>query len=607
LARRKQAYEDGDIIYRAGDSADGAYEVLGGAVELLRDDGSGPARAGLIQAGQMFGEMGLVGGGARESTARAMGPVQVRIIQRDTGNDLIHPVARKKGMLGRLIEQIGGAVQVGEASDGGALEPTPPDAEGPGFIQRVMDQMQPLEGRIEARVAQFSGDADGVVTKQVIAAFDRFRDVHARPLGRAFEINGEKDLTTELARAAKQARRWLKDRQADVLIWGHVPAQGTSVHLHFISLATWDERVPGGFDLTTDMPVPAELPGAFANFLHAATLTATVPATRAKARMRLSALPEAAAAAAVAMDNIPLELTTRERAALYLCHGNILAAAWSTNRAPDILDKAVGAYRHVAAAVKMEDSPLDWAMAHKHLANLLYIKAEANKEPAGYEESAASALSALEVFTREETPYEWASLQHRLGLIHYKMGFEAGHTGVLRQALRCHQNALKVYSKRRTTARWAEVMSSFARAAQVFGEHVKSLEAMATAANAYHAVLQVRDRKKGPLAWAATQNNLGSALFLLGKKANNPNRAEAAINAFEAALEIYELRQKHREAAVTGKNLDRARKLLEYLTPMDYLPRGLPEFDGPFTEDPASKLVDVSDIGADAAGSSTLH
>jgi len=190
---------------------------------------------------------------------------------------------------------------------------------------------------------------------------------------------------------------------------------------------------------------------------------------------------------------------------------------------------------------------------------------------------------------------------------YYKLGFEAGHTGVLRQALSCHQNALKVYSKRRTPGRWAEVMSSFARAAQVFGEHVKSLEAMATAANAYHAVLQTRDRKKGPLAWAATQNNLGSALFLLGKKGNNPERVEAAMEAFEAALEVYELRDKHRQAAVTAKNLDRARRLLEHLSPEDYLPRAVVDFDGPFSEDPGSQLVDVSDIGADVAGNSTVH
>ena len=602
LARRKQAYEDGAIIYREGEPADGAYEVLSGAVELFRDDGVGPAPTDTFQAGQIFGEMGIIGGGKRESTARAQGPVQVRLINSDTSGYMAQPIARKKGMLGCLIEQIGGG-----APNEPVQSETEPNAEGLGFIQRMTDLMQPMEGRIEARVANFSGDPNGIVTKKVVAAFDRFRDVHARALGKALEINVDQDLTTELSRAAKLARRWLRERQADILIWGHVPSGGAAVHIHFITLATGDERVPGNFDLTTDLPLPAHFSGTCADFLHAATLSATVPANRDKGKMRLAALPAAAVRAGIALDDIPPDMTGRERAALYLCHGNILTSAWSAKRTPEFMAQAMTAYRKVSAVVKLEESPVDWAMAYKHLSSLLYLKADTDKDLAGYEESAASALSALEVFAKDETPYEWAALQSRLGLIYYKLGYEAGHTGTLRQALRYHQNALKVYSKRRTPARWTEVMSSFARTAQVFGEHVKSLEAMATAANAYQAVLQVRDRKKGPLAWAATQNNLGSALFLLGKKANNLDRIEAAIDAFEAALEVYELRRKYRQASVTGKNLDRARKLLQDIAPKDYMPRELMDLDGSFNEDPSSNLVDVSDVGADQAGGSTVH
>ena len=602
LARRKQAYDDGEIIYREGEPADGAYEVLSGAVELFRDDGAGTKRANTFKANQIFGEMGLIGGGKRESTARALGPVQVRLINSDTGAYMAQPVAQKRGMLDCLIEQIG----CGAPSELTQTNPGP-NAEGPGFIQRMTNLMQPMEGRIEARVANFNGDANGIITKEVIAAFDRFQDVHARPLGRALEFNVDEDLTTELSRAAKLARRWLRERQADILIWGHVPTSGVVVHIHFITLANWDDRVPGSFDLTTDLPLPAHFSEKYADFLHAATLSATVPINRDKAKVRLAALPDAAAKVGIAMEDIPPDMASRERAALYLCHGNILTSAWSARRAPELMEQAMTAYRQVAGQVKLEESPVDWAMAYKHLSSLLYLKADMDEDLVSYEESAASALSALEVFAKNETPYEWAALQSRLGLIYYKLGYEAGHTGTLRQALRYHQNALKVYSKRRTPVQWTEVMSSFARTAQVFGEHVKSLEALATAANAYQTVLQVRNRKKGPLAWAATRNNLGSALFSLGKKANNLDRIEAAIDAFEAALEVYELRRKYRQAAVTGKNLDRARQLLHDIAPKGYLSREIMELDEPLIEDPGSNLVDVSDVGVDEADGSTVH
>ena len=85
LPRRKEVYQDEEIIYHEGDPADGAYEVLTGSVELSRKDNRG-GNTENFQAGQMFGEMGLVGGGVRESTARAIGPVQVRLISRDSSS-----------------------------------------------------------------------------------------------------------------------------------------------------------------------------------------------------------------------------------------------------------------------------------------------------------------------------------------------------------------------------------------------------------------------------------------------------------------------------------------------------------------------------------------
>ncbi|MEK9724298.1 MAG: hypothetical protein VW405_12575, partial [Rhodospirillaceae bacterium] len=75
------------------------------------------------------------------------------------------------------------------------------------------------------------------------------------------------------------------------------------------------------------------------------------------------ALEEAVATVGAAVVAPPSELTTREQAALYLCHGNILAAAWAATRAAEGLDRAVNAYRQVTATVTMDDSPLDWATA----------------------------------------------------------------------------------------------------------------------------------------------------------------------------------------------------------------------------------------------------
>ncbi len=609
MARRTQAYQDGEFIYRELDPANGAYEVLSGSVELFREDTTS-TKLGTFTPGQMFGEMGLVGGGVREASARAIGPVKVRLISREVSDAQRHRTESGKGILGRFMEQM-----MAPADPEKSSAFVSPSIEGLGFIQRVTDFIHPAAGRIEVRVAQFSGDHNGVVTKQVIASLEKFRDIHVRPIGRPLEINISKDLAAEFGRAAKLARRWLIERQADILIWGHLPSPGNIVHIHFIPLAPWDERIPGGFDLTTDLPLPFGLEGKFADFLHAAILSATVPINSAKAHMRRSALAAGSAVLEASMENFSSDMAQSDLASLHLCYGNILTALWSSMRVPEHLVKAINAYREATANTKTDEPSIDWAMAHKHLSSLFYLRAEMEKDMAGYEESAASALSALELFTKEEMPYEWAALQHRLGLIHYRLGYEEGHTGTLRQALRCHQNALKIYSKRLTPIRWAEVMSGFARTAQVFGEHVKSLEAMATAANAYHAVLEIRDPKNNPLAWAATQNNLGSALFLLGRKANSPDRIKSAIVAFEAALEAYKLKNKQREAVIIGKNLDRAHQLLKDISPngsyaaiaLQQQASSIEDLDPALSNNLGSNVLDNTEIDIDLSDTSTIH
>ena len=79
MAKRTQTFTNGQVIYRVGANSDRAYEVLSGAVELL---GDGDARVGIARAGDMFGEGGLIGGGTREATARAVGSVVLRAILR---------------------------------------------------------------------------------------------------------------------------------------------------------------------------------------------------------------------------------------------------------------------------------------------------------------------------------------------------------------------------------------------------------------------------------------------------------------------------------------------------------------------------------------------
>jgi hypothetical protein len=566
VTKRKQAFHNGDTIFREGAPSNRAYEIISGAVELSRQGKNGPIRVAMLDAGDLFGEMGLVEGGAQNSTARAVGSIMVNVIERETkiGGD-----GNNEDLLGRLMGQSGTTVSAGGqgASESlgvfafDELKGSKLSSDRLGLIRRIMESVTPVTGRIEVRVAPIIGDAGGKIAGSIASALNKYREIRAKVLNKPLAVNPGDDFAHVLPKIAASAREWLKARDGDLMIWGHSASPETSVNLHFIAGEEWDERMYGSFDLATELILPAGVEGQFSDFLYAAILAATVPSSTDMSANIKSALPIAAQYTEHTICNLPNSLVARERAGFHLCYGNILGATWILNGDIGMLCRAVNAYRNAAAAAdedESNDAPRIKAIANLHLSGLLITTAKRNADAQLLEQAAKAAKTALEFLNYETSPREWALLQYRLGIITYKQGFSEGDSYILRKSLRYHQNSLRVYTHDKLPDQWAEVMGGFAKAMQVFGEYVQSLEALATAASACRAVLEVRRKSQSPLAWAATQNNLGSALFLLGRKARSPKRLEAAVEAFELANRVYQSRDMDRMAAITEKNLERA-------------------------------------------------
>ncbi len=284
MTKRKQAFHNGDTIFREGAPSNRAYEIISGAVELSRQGKNGSIRVAMLDAGDLFGEMGLVEGGAQDSTARAVGSVMLNVIERQTE---IRDDGNNEGLLGRLMGQSGTTVSAGRQ---GVLEGAGEFAfDAPmgselssdrlGLIRRIMDSVTPVTGRIEVRVAPIIGDADGKIAVTIAAALNKYREVRAKVLNKPLAVNPGDDFAHILPQIAGPAREWLKARGGDLMIWGHSPSPGTSVNLHFIAGEEWDERTPGNFDLATELVLPVEVAGRFADFLYAAILAATVPSS----------------------------------------------------------------------------------------------------------------------------------------------------------------------------------------------------------------------------------------------------------------------------------------------------------------------------------------
>jgi hypothetical protein len=77
-------YESGTVVYEEGTRGDFACLVRSGEIEIFRTRGDEKIEIARTVAGQMFGELELVDGGARMAGARAATAVEIEMIPRAT-------------------------------------------------------------------------------------------------------------------------------------------------------------------------------------------------------------------------------------------------------------------------------------------------------------------------------------------------------------------------------------------------------------------------------------------------------------------------------------------------------------------------------------------
>lgn len=593
LKKTKQTFDDGDVIFREGGPSDTAYEIVSGTVEIAKMGDDGNVLLATLGAGEMFGEMGVLDQEERNATAKAVGPVTVNAIDRkdflagiegnpDTALDVIGNLSGKlRGADDKLAH--GAGTPTGDDAKPQHLMPketaddAPAPVAGAGFWTRLLG-LAALPGteRIKVRVAPFSGEGGDQHAKHVVRALERRKGIRVKGLKKPLKVQPGDPAKAVLA----AARRVLADSESDMLIWGDVPPPGLTLHLKFISFATWNEDPPGSFVLGTVLPLPVEFTDPFADFLYAVSLAATVPKSEAKAAALARELPLALDGAGATLDDAPGNMTRREKGLARTCYANALTTVAIQRGEVSLYRRAVETYKECLGVLTEEDTPLEWALIQKNLGSVLQSIAERSGDNEVLGEAADAFRAALKVLTRNDDPMDWAAVQNRLGEALFRLDFESGDIDMLKHALSAYQSAMRVYTRADTPMRWAEVMNNFAQVTQVLGEELKNAEAIEKAADACRSALEVRTKAKNPVLWAATQNNLGSALFLLGKMTKNSGRLRGAAEAFDLASSVYKARGMNKMAAITEKNLGRVTQLLDQTEPKG-VPRMRWERDGP--------------------------
>jgi len=73
FASEMVSFEDGDIVFNSGDSADYAYVIMEGAVDIVTETDKGPIVSFTLSQNQLIGELGVLNNTPRIATLIANG------------------------------------------------------------------------------------------------------------------------------------------------------------------------------------------------------------------------------------------------------------------------------------------------------------------------------------------------------------------------------------------------------------------------------------------------------------------------------------------------------------------------------------------------------
>lgn len=592
VKRSERKFKDGETIFREGETSDAAYVVVDGTVDLVKAGERKPVRLATLEAGDLFGEMGVIDHGPRNATAVAVGPVTVKVIERE---DFVRSVQDKPDMaldvMSMLVRRLRAAdemVAFGRAakssSGGGGTSAMAV------FFKRLIGERTIKSERIEVRVAMLAGEDAEKQSRRIVEAFQRFKGTNARLLDRPFEA--ESDDGGPLSSASQAAaRKWLADTDGDLLIWGSIPPPSTIMMLRLLPAAVDDDEL-GGFSAPAKLALPVEFDDGMAALLRVVALVAAAPTASDKVQMVRQILPESLESAIPAMESLPRDMTSRERAAVQMAFGTVVARLAAYRGAADFHQMAAQAFRAAGEMLARDKGSSDLPLARFKLGAQLHAMAERSNDLATFGAAADALREAIRLLPRAAYPREWAAAHNRLGLALYRLAFDAGDTESLKHSLGAFQSALQVYTKADHPLRWAEVMNSFAQVAQVLGEQLRNSEVLEKAVEACRNALEVRKKETMPALWAATQNNLGSALFLLGRMKGTREELENALAAFATARDVYTQRGAERMAAIAERNLARVEQILDGMKPKAPARKGWHEIED-------DDLTDVPDAASE--------
>ncbi|MGF1641188.1 MAG: tetratricopeptide repeat protein [Rhodospirillales bacterium] len=367
--------------------------------------------------------------------------------------------------------------------------------------------------RFSVAIADLENDDDGDLKRLIVEDLAEFAAVSVLPLPRTIVLGGGAREESERG-GHDQARRYLADTGASVLMWGTVLRhEARVIPKLYLTVAPTGAGVSGRYPPNEELRLPA----LFWQDL-AAVLRLVVASQDAEFRARQGHYVADRLAPFIArVRQLLIASETAAgwdgdaRASTLAVFGGALSILGEQTGQSGPLEEAVVAYRAALQEWTRERVPLAWAATQNNLGNVLRSLGDRESGTDRLEEAVAAYRAALEEFTRERVPLQWAGTQTNLGNALASLGEREGGTARLEAAVAAHRAALEELTREQVPLDWAATQNNLGNALRSLGEREGGTARLEEAVAAYRAALEERTRERVPLDWAGTQNNLGNA------------------------------------------------------------------------------------------------
>ncbi len=428
------------------------------------------------------------------------------------------------------------------------------------YVQKIGERSLPLPSadRFSVAVGHIEGDKGGEVETLIVESLKKIPGVEPIRFDRRSEILAADQPAEAERRATMNARAWLNQSGADVLLFGYLlPTTDRLVRILLIPRLT-DDSFEAKFSAANAIEFPLYAREQFQDVIRVQILAYAGQFDPSRASS--GELQSAVSKLEKLVDTLP---PGRRRVDIQVALGNVLAEYGTHSMDTEALRTSAKAYREALRAYSKHDDLPRRLEIQNYLGSVLRRLGQSDVNR--LEEAIVVYKDALSHTSPKAEPLGWGALQNNMGIALHLLGKYRADEPLLRQAVAAQRISLRYPARELDSTEWALRQNSLGNTLVTLGALKQDPQLIVEAIEAYRVALEEEPKDTAPMYWAMTQNNLGIALFEVAQLHKSTKELAMSQAALDMAATIYTRDRSPERWATTTHNLALIQLIQSYI------------------------------------------